>query len=86
MGAATDSKERIEILDALRGLALLGILLANILYWSGWVFMNPEQQQAFAGADVTAWRYRFHHLLIDGKSTRSSRFCSGPALPSRSGG
>lgn len=31
MVAATDSKERIEILDALRGLALFGILFANIL-------------------------------------------------------
>lgn len=67
MVAATDSNERIEMLDALRGLALFGILLANILYWSGWVFMTPEQQQAFAGADTTAWQYRFHHLLIDGK-------------------
>jgi uncharacterized protein len=67
MTAATDSKERIEILDALRGLALFGILLANILYWSGWTFMTPEQQQAFAGAEVASWQYRFHHLLIDGK-------------------
>jgi len=57
--------------------------------------VTPEQQQASAGADVTAWQYRFHHLLIGGKfdtvfsllfgllaSVRASRFCSGPALRS----
>lgn len=43
------------------------MLVANIRYWPGWVFMTPEQQQASAGADVTAWQYRFHHLLIGGK-------------------
>jgi len=67
MVAATDRKERIETLDALRGLALFGILLANILYWSGWTFMTPGQLLAFAGADTVMWQYRFHHLLIDGK-------------------
>jgi uncharacterized protein len=64
---ATAGAERIETLDALRGFALLGILLANILYWSGWIFRAPDQQLAFADAEVIAWQYRFHHLLIDGK-------------------
>jgi len=64
---ATGGADRIETLDALRGFALLGILLANILYWSGWTFRTPEQQLAFAGAEMVEWQYRFHHLLIDGK-------------------
>lgn len=67
MVAAVGSKERIETLDALRGFALFGILLANILYWSGWIFRTPEQLLAFAGADTILWQYRFHHMLIDGK-------------------
>lgn len=67
MGAATGRAERIEVLDALRGFALLGILLANILYWSGWVIMTEDQRISFAGAEAVAWQYRFHHLLIDGK-------------------
>lgn len=67
MAAATAKAERIELLDALRGFALLGILLANILYWSGWSAMTTEQRVAFAGAEAVTWQYRFHHLLIDGK-------------------
>jgi len=67
MVVATQSNERIELLDALRGFALFGILLANILCWSGWIFRTPEQLLAFAGADTILWQYRFHHMLIDGK-------------------
>jgi uncharacterized protein len=63
----TERTERIELLDALRGFALFGILLANILYWSGWGVMTEAQRVAFAGADAVAWQYRFHHLLVDGK-------------------
>ncbi|HEX9932848.1 MAG TPA: hypothetical protein VGB08_08420, partial [Allosphingosinicella sp.] len=67
MATAARSAERIEILDALRGFALFGILLANMLYWSGWGAMTEGQRLAFAGADAVAWQYRFHHLLVDGK-------------------
>ncbi|MGZ8408493.1 MAG: DUF418 domain-containing protein [Hyphomicrobium sp.] len=67
MPDATTSAERIEILDGLRGLALFGILLANILYWSGWTFMTDGQRLSLAGSEAAAWQYRFHHLLIDGK-------------------
>jgi uncharacterized protein len=67
MSAATGKAERIELLDGLRGFALFGILLANILYWSGWTLMTEEQRVALTGADGVAWQYRFHHLLVDGK-------------------
>ena len=67
MTVATARAERIELLDALRGFALLGILFANMLYWSGWGAMTEEQRIAFAGSDAVTWQYRFHHLLIDGK-------------------
>ena len=67
MAAATERAERIELLDALRGFALFGILLANMLYWSGWGAMTEAQRVAFAGAEAVTWQYRFHHLLVDGK-------------------
>lgn len=67
VAAAAGRAERIEILDGLRGFALFGILLANILYWSGWGAMTDEQRVAFAGAEAVTWQYRFHHLLVDGK-------------------
>ena len=67
MPNAATAAERIEILDGLRGFALFGILLANILYWSGWGLMTDGQRLALAGSETVAWQYRFHHLLIDGK-------------------
>lgn len=65
--AAVLAAERIEALDALRGFALLGILLANILYWSGWGLMTDGQRLALAGAEGVRGQYIFHHLLVDGK-------------------
>ncbi|HYD12343.1 MAG TPA: DUF418 domain-containing protein [Allosphingosinicella sp.] len=59
--------ERVDLLDGLRGFALFGILLANILYWSGWTFMQAEQRAALAGADGVAAQYLFHHAFVDGK-------------------
>jgi uncharacterized protein len=57
----------VELLDALRGFALFGILLANILYWSGWIFLQPAQRIAIAGGDGVAAQYLFHHAFVDGK-------------------
>ena len=37
--APIEPKQRIEILDVLRGFALLGIIFNNMLYFSGYVFM-----------------------------------------------
>lgn len=67
MGMAAGRAERIELLDALRGFALFGILLANILYWSGWGLMTEAQRVSVAGAEAAVWQYRFHHALVDGK-------------------
>ncbi len=67
MAEATAAGERVELIDGLRGFALFGILLANILYWSGWGAMTMEQKLALAGENAVLWQSRFHHLLIDGK-------------------
>jgi uncharacterized protein len=67
MTDAGPETDRVEWLDALRGLALFGILTANILYWSGWSFMSPGQQVALAGVEGAAWERFLHKLLVDGK-------------------
>lgn len=59
--------ERVALLDALRGFALLGVLLANIQYWSGWIMMMPPQQAALAGEGLAAGYNFLHRLLVDGK-------------------
>lgn len=64
---AAPTRDRIELLDALRGFALLGILLANILYWSGWALVTEAEREAMASTAEQLWQYRFHHLLVDGK-------------------
>ena len=64
---AGPEQDRIELLDALRGFALFGILLANILYWSGWELVTAAERQAMAPPAQQLWQYRFHHLLVDGK-------------------
>lgn len=64
---AQPAVDRLAAVDALRGLALFGILLANVLYWSGWGLMTEPQRVALAGVDAAAWQSRFHHLLVDGK-------------------
>lgn len=65
--AATPSAERIDLLDALRGFALLGVLLANIDYWSGWGFMDLPTRIALAGTDQALVARIFHKLAVDGK-------------------
>ena len=64
---AAPARDRIDAIDALRGLALGGILLANILYWSGWLFLKPEQKVALAGAGQVHFEHFVHQFLIDGK-------------------
>ena len=58
---------RLRALDGLRGFALLGILLVNILYWSGWALMSPQQQVALAGEDLRHAFGFIERLLLDGK-------------------
>jgi uncharacterized protein len=59
--------QRIELLDALRGFALLGILLANIHYFAGWTFMDADARAALAGVAMAQVENFLFLLLIDGK-------------------
>jgi uncharacterized protein len=66
-GRAGPVSDRIELLDALRGFALFGILLANILYWSGWVLVPDPARLGLAGDAALRAQHLFHYALIDGK-------------------
>lgn len=65
--APIPTASRLRALDGLRGVALLGILLVNILYWSGWVLMSPAQQVAHAGEAARQLHGFLERLLLDGK-------------------
>jgi uncharacterized protein len=66
-GRAGPAADRIELLDALRGFALFGILLANILYWSGWGLVPDPATLKVASAEAVRAQHLFHYALIDGK-------------------
>lgn len=59
--------ERIDLLDALRGFALLGIFLANLGYFSGWIYLGTEQKEALGALGGGSVRDFFHRAFIEGK-------------------
>ena len=61
------SSERYVILDVLRGIALLGICLANYPEFSLYTFQEKEVVAAMPTANIDhIWRY-FHFIFIEGK-------------------
>lgn len=65
--AAIAGSDRIELLDALRGLALFGILLANIPVFFGWVMLSPEQMAAITGPKIPVLYDELIKFFVDGK-------------------
>ncbi|MGI8706534.1 MAG: DUF418 domain-containing protein [Sphingomicrobium sp.] len=65
--AATAARDRIDILDALRGFALLGILLANYVGFSGWAEMGEPARVALAGQAWAFWSIFLNTMLVEGK-------------------
>jgi uncharacterized protein len=61
------AKERIELLDALRGFAIFGILMANIVDWSGWQNLPDGQQAALAGASGARAYDFLIAMFVEGK-------------------
>ncbi len=60
-------KQRIEVIDALRGFAVLGILLANILSWSGIKFMPFSEIKLWPNFEVDLFVYHLNGIFVDTK-------------------
>ena len=63
----TTERERHLVLDLLRGLALMGIALANYPEFALWTFLAPEQQAAMPTAAVDRVVRFLQYLFVDGK-------------------
>jgi uncharacterized protein len=63
----TQSKNRIVFLDVLRGFALIGILYANILSWSGLKFLPLEDIRAMGNIEIDTMLYRLLKFFVDTK-------------------
>ena len=61
------SGQRVEVIDALRGFAILGILLANILSWSGVKFLPFTEIQQWPSFELDLFIYHLNGFLIDTK-------------------
>ena len=66
LGPTTES-QRYLILDLLRGLALMGIALANFPEFALWTFLSSDEQAAMATADVDKTVHFLLYMLVDGK-------------------
>ena len=63
----TQSNERYEVLDVLRGFALLGVMIANMAYHSGHWFLSPGKQAALSFyhfGELVTW---IVHFVTEGK-------------------
>ncbi len=58
---------RYGVLDALRGFALLGIILANSGYFSMYIFLSPEMRASMPLAGLDKGLEYFHLVFVDGK-------------------
>jgi len=65
--APIEPKQRIEILDVLRGFALLGIIFTNILYFSGYSFIPFDDLRQFPTFQLNERIYHFLDIIITGK-------------------
>ena len=63
----TTGKNRIVVLDALRGFSLIGIIFANILSWSGIKFLPIEEIKTFGDFANDVALYKFLHFFVDTK-------------------
>jgi uncharacterized protein len=59
--------QRIELLDVLRGFALLGVLAANMFAYPGWIFLDPNKAAALPAASFDPQLYQAMVALIEAK-------------------
>src|SRR4051794_39869389 len=65
--AAAPTTERVQALDVLRGVAVAGILLANVLVFFGLFAMPPDRAAALPTASRDAVALAFDKIFVDGK-------------------
>jgi len=65
--APTTVAERVAAIDALRGFALLGVLLADLFYWSGMAYARTEELRDLGGFLGLRVFSRFYNFVLDGK-------------------
>ncbi|MBP5770321.1 MAG: DUF4838 domain-containing protein [Bacteroidaceae bacterium] len=63
----TTGRDRYLVLDALRGFALLGIVLANFPEFGLWTFLTTEEQSQLPTAEVDGVLYFLLYMFVDGK-------------------
>jgi uncharacterized protein len=80
-----DGTERLSILDVLRGIAIVGILIGNMVVFSGYGFLTPVERAALPLAGGNTIAMFVIHVLVDGKfySLFSLLFGFGFALQMR---
>ena len=59
--------KRIVLLDVIRGFALMGILFANILSWSGIKFLHIDTIKSFGNFEVDSTIYHYLKFFVDTK-------------------
>ena len=60
-------RERIQALDVLRGVAVAGILLANVMVFFGLIFMPPDRVAALPTAAADRVASFLERVFVDGK-------------------
>jgi uncharacterized protein len=60
-------RERIQALDVLRGVAVAGILLANVMVFFGLIFMPPDRVAALPTATADRVASFLERVFVDGK-------------------
>lgn len=63
----TTARQRFDVLDALRGFALMGIALANFPEFGLWTFMSREAQEALPTATADHVVRFLQYMFVDGK-------------------
>jgi uncharacterized protein len=76
--APVASSERIVILDILRGIALLGVVIANVWLWfSGAFFLFPEYREQVIRLSLDAVVFNGIGVFVSGKAATTFGFLFG---------
>ncbi|GAA0860144.1 DUF418 domain-containing protein [Aliiglaciecola litoralis] len=62
-----EKQHRIVSLDVLRGISLFFILIANVLVFSGYYFLDESLKQQYATYDLDAWLFDAIKILVEAK-------------------